>query len=79
MASISGDTYMGYFKKLRALSYGSAFHCVRRACRMLGVRPKSPQSVIVERASHKLEGQMDIIRVLKGLRKVELLSRVILS
>ena len=56
MASISGDAYMGYFKKLRGLSYGSFFHCVRRAGRMVGVKPKEPQSVIVERASQKLEG-----------------------
>ena len=40
---------------------------------------KGPQSVIVERATKKLEGQMDIVRVLKGLRKVDLLYKVILS
>jgi hypothetical protein len=47
---------MAYFKKLRALSYGSAFHCLRKIYRMIGVKPKEPQSVIVERASQKLEG-----------------------
>jgi hypothetical protein len=59
-ATIYGDSvtnwYMGYFKKLRAVSYGSAFHCIRKVKRMIGVKAKEPQSVIVERGSVKLEG-----------------------
>jgi hypothetical protein len=48
--------YMGYFKKLRAVSYGSAFHCIRKVKWIIGVKAKEPQSVIVERGSVKLEG-----------------------
>ena len=76
---IVDNTYMGYFRKLRAVSYGSAFHCLRKFNRTLGIKPREPQSLIVERATRKLDGHLDIVRVLKGLRKVEVLSRVILS
>ena len=43
--------YMSYFRKLRALSYGSGFHFIRRLGRLIGFKPKGPQSLIVERAT----------------------------
>jgi hypothetical protein len=40
---------------------------------------RDPKTIIIERATQKVERQLDIVRVTKALRRIDLLSKIILS
>lgn len=64
------DQEYSYFSRLRPIT-ASLFSFLRK--------PRDSRTLIASRAAAKLERQLDVVRVVKSLRRVDLLTRVVLS
>lgn len=75
------DEVFSFMKRLRLVSsWTVAYAWLKiRAILACGKRPGSGKSMILDRASAKLDRNLDIVRVLKRMRQVDILSRVVLS
>lgn len=70
-----------FIRSLRSVSsWTLAFSWLKvRAILCCGRRPGSGREMVLDRAAYKLDRNLDIVRVMKKLRQVDVLSRIVLS
>ena len=68
-------------KRLRVVSGSTCYYVAVKIRQILccGKKSSSGGSMIVDRAKAKLERQLDVVRIVKTMRRVDLLSRIIMS